>query len=94
MNEEVTNLINGENEIPVSYCFYLHDYDTEAQKAGPFSLDETDMAVCHTDGYYSSGVPGNYKLKYYARVTAGDWGAAAPGTYTATMTFEFSIKIK
>ena len=79
-----TDLYNGSSYIPVTYQhrndYYVPDYK-DIQNGWICGMYVTDEAL---GGY------GEERTEYLAAtVTLDDWHAALPGTYTATMTFEF-----
>ena len=78
-----TCLSDGTNTIPVTYIFKLDG-----------SWEHTlDHKVTNTSGEQITdmGITENYKSTIGAMISAEDWASAAPGTYTATITFNFSI---
>lgn len=80
----VTCLINGSDSIPVTYC-----YKTGTDWSSPIETN-----VTYSDGsklITSSILREDYHGTEGVRVAADDWNSATPGTYTATMTFNFSI---
>ena len=76
----ITDLSNGSSTIPVTYSAWLHG------TALSFS-NGTIKQVYETDGTNTE----DWTWTITARISASDWLAAAPGTYTATMTFNFYL---
>ena len=72
-----TTLASGSNVIPTTYKY---EGSSVTKNGGEFV---GNMVVCHypTDTLYTR--------KLYVQVSAEDWAAAAPGTYTATLTWKF-----
>ena len=79
-----TNLKKGENEISVTYtydCQYLSAYGVDiSQRAMVYEKSDSSS---HGDLYPT--------LDLYATIAAGAWETAAPGNYTATVTYTFAV---
>ncbi|MBP3204657.1 MAG: hypothetical protein J6M66_04460 [Lachnospiraceae bacterium] len=78
-----TCLSDGANVIPITYCAKVagnwdHSLDHKVSSATGSQL--TDMVI--TEDYHGT---------FGVMVSESDWTAAKPGTYKATMTFNFSI---
>ena len=72
-----TPLENGAETIPLQIT-----YNVSGQGSAPWTADKKPY-VYSNDGS-SQTIP---MFQVYALVTAADWAAAQPGTYTATLTF-------
>ena len=80
---DATPLKSTEGNVIPAVFEYRRDFDEE----GYFNIDAYNPAVCSQWGEDS-----DYTTVYlYATVTAADWEAAKPGTYTSTITYEFII---
>lgn len=74
-----TDLSNGSSIIPVTYLRWI---------------DGISFSLSSGDNISITSSVSEYRIDKYtitACVSDSDWAAAAPGTYTATMTFKFFI---
>ena len=80
-----TNLKNGDHEIAVTYTFDCKDLEeSNASLARSAWVYEKSNSPTHGDRYPT--------VDLYATITADAWESAAPGTYTATVTYSFAVK--
>lgn len=74
----ITALTNGSNTISVKY---YEDFLGEIESGESFSVYDK----------YSDGTIDMDDWTLFAQISQEAWSGAAPGTYTATLTFQFSI---
>lgn len=80
-----TNLKNGDHEIAVTYTFDCEDLEeSNASLARSAWVYEKSDSPTHGDLYPT--------VDLYAAITADAWESAAPGSYTATVTYSFAVK--
>ena len=81
---KATCFTNGSNTIP--FDFYWHSVNLDDPyylwKVTETSGDRETDVVYHED----------FHTTLYAQIEQSDWAAAVPGTYTATLTFNYSIE--
>lgn len=75
----VTSLKKGTESIPVTYYMYNSINGTE-----------TGEEITDSDGW-GYHLPENAKITFKCAVKQENWTSAAPGTYKATITFDFKI---
>ena len=75
-----TSLVKGEDTIPL-LVWYLYDY------TGDYNMvyNTTKFAACDDTANHNPR-----EFEYFARVE--DWGNPVPGTYTATVTWNFFVE--
>ncbi len=79
-----TCFTNGSNTIPFDFYWYSVNLDD------PYYL----WKVTETSGDRETAVvyQEDFHTTLYAKIEQSDWAAAVPGTYTATLTFNYSIE--
>lgn len=56
-----------------------------------YFVDGLEISGSYSDYLLHSSIPGIVRSRLDAQVAAASWASAEPGTYTATITFNFSI---
>ena len=79
-----TNLVSGTNTIPVRYDYDSYLVSISTPVNSNLSLNTAETSYNGSYGTYHTDV-------IYATVSKDVWDAAASGTYSATLTFNFAV---